>query len=75
MIDYLRGTLLSNPEKDHLYQFEQNRLRFNGVNLDQDSTQNSEKIMLTGFFLVVKMLIVKMFMSPHKYNLGVNLSE
>ena len=75
MIDYLRGTLLSNPEKDNLYQFELNRLKFNGAYLDQDSTQNSEKIMLTGFFLIVKMLMVKMFMSPHKYNLGVNLSE
>jgi hypothetical protein len=73
LVDYLKNELLSKPNKETLFQFELNRLQ-----IDRDGSlfaKDQEKVMLIGFTLIIKFLMIKLLMSPQKYNLGLSLND
>jgi hypothetical protein len=71
LVEYLSKGLLYQPEVKQLWTFELNRIAFERsapTFLDRELIQDEEYTMLVGFFIVAKMLIIKVFMNSHRYS-------
>ena len=77
-MEFLSKDLLTRPNKQALWPYELNRLQFGEIApsyLDQVNTQNQEKVMILGMFIIAKFFILKHVMSSEVYDFGVEFDD